>query len=163
MLNALMAISLCWTASPEAASYRLYVSTKPSAYANSYRAIDTSQTLVTVDSLLRGGLYHFQVTALANGLESDPSDELSFLVPSMRIKAPGIIELPRPLNKKNVEYILESATSVTGPWTAETPIETQLSIDSENNVEWVEMRAPAPETTKFYRIRLNVRREGCAP
>jgi hypothetical protein len=83
-------VTLAWNPNPETnlSGYRLYVGTASRVYSqNSFVPVPT--TIHTVTNLSSGSTYYFAVTALAtDGLESDYSDEVSYLVPSPPPPAP---------------------------------------------------------------------------
>lgn len=158
----LFAITLCWSPSPspEVAEYKLYYGEHPRNYTESRT---TPTTRITIDGLSVGHLYHFAVVARDTvGLESDYSEELSYLIPRLSIVSPGVIRVWRPVNRKNVSYVLESSETVTGPWITDPAEEAVLQIDTENNLELLEMRSSFQTPTRFYRIRLDIERPECA-
>jgi hypothetical protein len=158
----IFALTLCWlvNASPNVVGYKVYYGEHPHAYTE---VRNTNSNRITIDGLTVGHLYHFAVTTRdASDLESDFSEELSYLIPSMALVRPGVIRVWRPINRKNVSYVLESSETVTGPWVTDPAEEAILQIDSENNLELLEMRSVFQTPTRFYRIRLDVERAECA-
>ena len=144
----LFVIGLCWNPSPEVvAGYKVYVD-------NIYRESVTTTT-ATVGSLEPGRVYGFTVTAFtAEGLESDPSNELRYVMPVMSIRADTkmvYFQIPLEDRRANVGYFLES-TSDFQTWRNENYI-----IQGESG-----SASFATEPYRFYRIRMNIRREGCA-
>lgn len=144
----LFIISLCWDPSPDAiAGYKVYVD-------NIYRESVTTTT-ATVGGLEPGRVYGFTVTAFtAEGLESDPSTELRYVMPVLRIDGAAkkvSFQVPRQANWANVEYYLES-TSDFQTWRNEV----YLINDETGSVSF------AHEPYRFYRVRMNIKREGCA-
>ena len=147
----LFIISLCWDPSPDTSvtKYRVYVD-------GIYRdSIDAPVTRATVGGLEPGRVYGFTVTAQnAEGLESDPSNELRYVMPVMSIRADTkmvYFQIPLEDRRANVEYFLES-TSDFQTWRNENYI-----IQGESG-----SASFATEPYRFYRVRMNIRREGCA-
>ena len=75
-------VSLVWDPSPDATvvGYRLHSGTASGIYTEH---LDVgAQTSTAVTGLVRGDTYYFAVTAYtADGIESDPSNEISFTLP----------------------------------------------------------------------------------
>lgn len=145
----LFALSLCWDASPslDVVLYKIYVD-------GIYKE-QTSKTSVTVAGLEPGKVYGFTATAVnAEGLESEPSDELRFVMPVLSISPDLVVsfQVPEPSKQANVEYFLESTTDFK-TWRNEVYI-----YESETGRLYI----GPPEPYRFYRVRMNVRREGCA-
>ena len=145
----LFILTLCWdpSPSPEVTSYKVYVD-------GIYRDAVTT-TRATVGGLEPGRVYGFTVTAQnAEGLESDPSNELRYVMPVMSIRADTkmvYFQIPEESKRANVEYFLES-TSDFQTWRNENYI-----IQGEAG-----SASFATEPYRFYRIRMDIKREGCA-
>lgn len=77
-------VTLQWDASPDAAwlsAYQVYHGTAPAQKTNTFTVPATNLT-ATITNALPGATYYVQVTAVAtNGIESLPSNEVSFVVP----------------------------------------------------------------------------------
>jgi hypothetical protein len=80
--QAMASLALSWNQNLDAdiAGYKIYYGTSSRAYTNT---VDTgSETSATAVNLVEGATYYFAVTAYNNaGLESDFSDEFTYLVP----------------------------------------------------------------------------------
>lgn len=144
----LFVISICWDPSPDIiAGYKVYVD-------NIYRESVTTAR-ATVGGLEAGRVYGFKVTAFnAEGLESDPSNELRYVMPILTINAATrkvYFQVPRRENWANAEFYLESTSDF-----VEWRNEVYLIEDETGSVSF------AHETMRFYRVRVNIRREGCA-
>jgi len=145
----LFILSLCWdpSPSPEVTSYRVYID-------GIYRDAVTT-TRATVGGLEPGRVYGFTVTAATvDGIESEPSNELRYVMPVMSIRADTrmiYFQVPRQANWANTEYFLES-TSDFQTWRNEVYL-----IDNETG-----STSFAHEPYRFYRVRINVKPEGCA-
>lgn len=148
-MNALIlfALTLCWDASPapEVTKYGVFVD-------GVYRD-EVPITRATVDGLLPGHVYSFKVTArTATGLESEPSNELRYVTPVMTIDREMVhFQIPLAANRANVVYHLESTTDFK-VWRDE-----NFVVQDEMGGAWF-----GPEPFKFYRVRLEVLKEGCA-
>jgi hypothetical protein len=84
--------SLAWDASPDShvAGYNIYYGTTSGDYTN--KVTVQNVTTATISNLVAGQTYYFAVTAfVANGMESDFSNEIQFIVP-------GVIALSRGAN-----------------------------------------------------------------
>lgn len=78
-------VTLAWDANsePDLAGYRLYSGTNGSGI-HTLLADVGNVTLVTVSNLTLGATYYFVVTAYnTSGLESTPSNEISYKVPDL--------------------------------------------------------------------------------
>jgi hypothetical protein len=146
----LFAISLCWDASPspEVDRYKIYVD---GVYKESVTA-----TTATVAGLEPGKVYGFTVTAVDDetSLESEPSNELRYVLPVLSISPDLVVsfQVPDPSKQSNVEYVLESTTDFQ-TWRNEVYI-----FESETGRLYI----GPPEPYRFYRVRMNIRKEGCA-
>ena len=97
------------------AGYKLFWGTASRSYAQSNV---TAATTSTVTNLAPGQRYYFAATVfLDSGLESDYSDEVSYVVP-----------VPPP---KNLRVTLQSAANITGPWTNQFAMTPGLSSPTE--------------------------------
>jgi len=79
---ALQSITLTWDPSPDAdvIGYNIYFGTQSGNYTNKVSA--GNSTTVTISNLVEGVTYYFAATAYnTSGLESDPSNEISYTVP----------------------------------------------------------------------------------
>ena len=124
-------VTLAWNANTETnlAGYRLYHGTATRSYSTNV-AVAHPATTVTVTNLQAGTTYFFAVTAYTTeGLESDYSDEVSYLVPRPPTK---------PANLR-VVVELQSASLLEGPWT------NQVSMSAV---------FPCESTVGFYRSRM---------
>ena len=145
----LFIISICWdiSPSPDVTSYRVFVD-------GIYRDSVTTNR-ATVGGLEPGRVYGFTVTARTDaGLESDPSNEIRYVMPVMSIRADTkmvYFQIPEESKRANVEYFLES-TSDFQTWRNENYI-----IQGEAG-----SASFATEPYRFYRIRMDIKREGCA-
>lgn len=77
-------VSLAWDASPETnvVGYFIYFGMESGVYSNRTEVGNTNTC--TVGGLTKGVTYYFVVTATAaDGLESDPSNEVAYLVPGV--------------------------------------------------------------------------------
>jgi hypothetical protein len=75
-------VTLAWDPSPdpEIAGYNVYYGSASGAYTNHVSVGNV--TNATISGLLKGGTYFFVVTSYnTSGLESDPSNEISYAVP----------------------------------------------------------------------------------
>ena len=72
-------IKLTWDEVPGTVSYYLYVSKVPGAKKYGERFINVANP-VTITNLKVGTTYYFVVTSVSNGTESEPSEEISYLV-----------------------------------------------------------------------------------
>jgi len=83
IIKSAQSVSLAWDPNSETnlAGYVIYYGTASGQYSNSNNVMNTTNT--TVAGLLNGVMYFFVVTAYdASGLESDPSNEVAYRVPS---------------------------------------------------------------------------------
>jgi hypothetical protein len=83
-VRAASSVTLAWNANSETnlAGYRLYYGAASHAYSDNV-SVAAPTTIVTVSNLLEGQTYYFAVTAFCtDGLESDYSAEISYLVPN---------------------------------------------------------------------------------
>lgn len=161
--QAQFAMTFCWDPSPGVVKYTLYASNIPGARVNAIKSVDSITNRVVIDGLTEGMLHHFQVTAKDSaGIESGPSNEVSYLAPRIFIVRPGVLRFWRPINRANVDYVLETADVITGPWTARTPVETILQTDTVNNLDLVLMEIPATPLNSFSRINMKIQKVGCA-
>jgi Fibronectin type III domain len=82
--------TLAWDPSPDTnnTSYVVYYGTAPGSHPN---RIDVgTNTATTISGLKEGLIYYFIVTTLDTiGLESDPSNEISFITPGIILVSPG--------------------------------------------------------------------------
>lgn len=125
-------VSLAWEPSPDAdvTAYRLYWGGAAGTWTN-HHALGNVTNAVFSD-LTPGGRYYFVVTALNTaGLESDPSNEVSYSVPTK----------PRPPGELQITQTLQTATSPAGPWRE---IGTLASL------------MPAETDSQFFRVVLSV-------
>ena len=96
-------LTFAWNASPDAgvAFYRLHWGTNSGSY---QRSLDATNLTQTVTNFFLGTNF-LAVTALsAQGLESDPSNEIDVL-------------LPRSPSSLRVTAVMQAANSLDGPWT----------------------------------------------
>lgn len=95
----LRAATIAWDASVGATGYKLYYSTTSSNYT---QVVDAGNVL-TNQIALQPGTYYFAVSAYNVAMESDKSDELKVVI---QTNQPSLA----------INIILESSTSLTGPW-----------------------------------------------
>lgn len=86
-------VQLAWDASPSAGitNYRVYYGVASRTYTNHVNA-GTNLT-VGVSNLQAGVTFWFSATALAHGMESDYSEELSYTVPDGRPTVPQKVKV----------------------------------------------------------------------
>lgn len=160
-----MALSLCWDPNPEpdVTLYKVYTSLEPGAREHSFMVTDSITTTATIADLTIGAAYHFQVTALNTaGLESDPSNELTYFVPGISMPSPGVIRFLRAVKRENVDYVLQASELVTGPYLDE-PFEEEILDDTrQDGLELVEYRSLISTPTRFFRLFLRINPIGCA-
>jgi len=147
--QATIAVNLCWdpSPSPDVVRYKIYVD-------GVYKEGSTTTT-GTVGGLLPGRVYGMYVTAEnAQGLESDPSNELRWAAPILTISPDLVVSFQLPDRTKwaNQEYFLES-TSDFKEWRNEVYVE---------EGEMGKLYIGPPEPYRFFRVRVNIRKEGCA-
>lgn len=146
----LYALSLCWDASPslEVDRYKVYVD-------GSYKE-SVTRTTATVAGLEPGKVYGFTVTAVDDdaALESEPSNELRFVTPILTISPDLVVsfQVPHISKQANVQYVLES-TADFKDWR----IESYLVFNEEGR-----LYIGPPEPYRFYRVRLEIKDEGCS-
>lgn len=145
----LFALSLCWTASPDATVNRYGV------YVDSVWKNDVATTTATVDGLTPGRVYSFKVTAKnTDNLESDPSNELRYVMPVMTIDGVSKMvqfQIPLEATRANCVYHFESTTDLK-TWKDEPFI-----VQGETGTAWF-----GPEPFKFYRVRIEIQKVDCA-
>ena len=101
-------VALAWDPSPDSSvvGYRLHSGMKSGFYTEHVDVGTPAFSAVT--GLSKGGAYYFAVTAYnAEGIESDPSNEISFVVP-------GALRLGKsvsPLDPVRIEFPVESGRS----------------------------------------------------
>jgi hypothetical protein len=79
-IQAAQSVTLAWDPASNVAAYRLYCGTTSHVYTQTIEVGNTNKTLVS--NLVEGRTYFFAVTAYnIAGLESTPSNEVSYLVP----------------------------------------------------------------------------------
>jgi hypothetical protein len=128
-------VSLAWDPSPDAdvVNYRLYWGPSSGTYNGSADLGNVTNTVFT--QLVPGGHYFFVVTAFnVAGAESDPSNELDYLVPSK----------PRPPTEFRITQSLQAAATPLGPWS-----------DIGTNV----VLRTATNDSEFYRVVLAIEKE----
>ena len=85
-------VTLTWDPSPDTnvVGYFVYYGTVAGSYTN--RVNQGNQTTANVPGLMEGVTYHFVVTAYtADAVESDPSNEVAFVVPGVVRLAAGLL------------------------------------------------------------------------
>lgn len=116
--GAAQSVTLAWNPNSETnlAGYRLYWGTGSRGY-QAYGTIPTGTETYTVTNINAGTKYYFAVTAFTDdGLESDYSDEVSYLV-------------PEPPKTKTIVLHLEQACDLLGPWDRLTNVTTIVVPD----------------------------------
>ena len=92
--------------SPEVTGYRIYYGVASRSYTNTVTV--GNQFTCTVSNLLPGVTYYFAATAYdGSGLESDFSNEVSYLVPSTLIKGPPTLLLFQTSTNDGAVLLLE--------------------------------------------------------
>lgn len=156
----IFSIALAWCASlsPSVSGYKLYYG--PDHTRTYTQSIQTSALTATIDNLTAGRAYFFAVTAYdSNGLESDFSNELGYVIPTLQIMGPGIVRFKRPVDRINVDYILESTDALGSSW--QTDAATTTVLETVDGLELIELRSTIPSPIKFYRVKLQVTPVGC--
>ena len=109
-------VSLAWDPNSETnlAGYVIYYGTASGQYSSSNNVGNTTNT--TVSGLMEGGNYYFVVTAYdASGLESDPSNEVNYQVPSAGPTISGLYNQSTPKNTpKVVLFTVSRGTNTNG-------------------------------------------------
>jgi Fibronectin type III domain len=107
-------VTLAWQPSPDpdVAGYNVYCGVTSGAYESK---ITVTNTLATIPNLLEGSTYYFAVTAFkAGGVESVPSNEVSYVVPGVRLTIKKLAV------KGFQNSVLVGSTGVVNfPWTLE--------------------------------------------
>lgn len=131
--SAAQSVTLAWDANPpedQVQGYYLYHGPASGQYTNRVQVPALPSPTCTISNLASGSLTFFVVTAFtAAGLESDPSNEVSYTVPG-----------PPPPRGLRVITTLQSATSIDGPWSDLAALTNEL---------------PLLDNTAFYRARLD--------
>ena len=103
-------LSLSWDPSPDTSvtGYRLHSGTTSGQYTEH---IDVgNRTHSSVAGLKKGATYYFAVTAYnSDGIESDPSNEITFVVPGLIRLQPG----RSPGYRMRVEFVVQEGWCVT--------------------------------------------------
>lgn len=117
-------VILAWDPSPDESvvGYYLYTGTEPGQYTAHEDLGD--RTTTAVSGLTKGVTYYFAVTAYnAEGLESDPSNEISFVVPGILRMAPNSstngathVEFPVEAGRTYILQASEDLSSWTSIW-----------------------------------------------
>lgn len=144
----LFALSLCWDVHPDPTvnGFRVFV--------NGIYRDTVTMNAATVAGLESCRVHSFHVTATApDGLESDPSNELRYVLPCMSISASErkvFFQVPRIANQSNVRYRLESTTDFQS-WQNENYIQ----VDEQGSASF------AHDPMRFYRVRLEFINQPC--
>ena len=72
-------VKLTWDDVPGAVSYNLYVSKVPGTKKSGERFVNVANPVI-ITNLKVGTTYYFIVTSVSNGIESEPSEEISYSV-----------------------------------------------------------------------------------
>lgn len=132
-------VQLGWTApdDPTVAGYRIYVSTNQSD-TNYWKVVDAGAVLTCLVSNVPCGMtnYCFATAYNAEGLESDPSNTITWRFPLG----------PMAFNYRQVKVLswLESANCLEGPWSMMALLQ--------------EMTIPTDESAEFFRLRGQIER-----
>jgi hypothetical protein len=102
----------------------------------------------------------FTVTAVKDGLESIPSNPVTFHAPRLTMIAQGEFTFTQPKAKANQRFIVESSSDLK-TWTEETDVY-QMVYSDDGIIETVVVRHNSPSPHMFYRVRIDIIREGCA-
>jgi hypothetical protein len=148
-------VSLAWNApsNTTAAGYSIYYGNASSNYSSRIDA--RTNTAVTISGLKEGETYYFAVTAYnATGVESPPSDEISYIVPGLLVLTQGLTHSARVSMEfpvaPNHWYEVQASTDLES-WTSiwQTPVETSN--------EWVQFSDPQANQfpMRFYRLVLH--------
>lgn len=144
----LFVLNLCWDIHPDPAvtGFRIFV--------NGIYRDTVTKNAVTVAGLESCKVHGFTATAItADGMESDPSLELRYVVPCMSISATERMvhfQVPRIANQANVRYRLESTTDFQA-WQNENYIQ----VDEQGSASF------AHDPYRFYRVRLEFINQPC--
>jgi len=145
-------LALSWNPSTDSdvAGYNIYYGTSAGNYTNKVTVGNT--TTATVSNLIAGATYYFTATAYNSaGVESDFSNETSFIVPGTLKLTPGVNVGDAPLIRFPVEpghWYEVQATSDLQSWTTIS----QTDVATAN--EWVQYSDPdaAAFSSRFYRL-----------
>lgn len=147
----LLVFSLCWDVHPETNLFRLY---KDNVAIQDVTGTRTSVELQLTDTVT------FTVTALKDGLESLPSNPLTFHAPRMQMRGPGTVTFTRPIAIANRVFKVESSTDLKTWIDEQDYLEMIEPIDEK--IERVVVNFNHPDPMKFYRVRIDIIKEGCA-
>ena len=148
----LIILIFCWDPSPDATGYKFY---QDNVFIGA-----TTDTRYTVNDLDWRETYDFYVTATRDGLESDPSNHLTFHAPRMKMMARGSFSFTRPIARSNQDFVIESSKDLKN-WIVETDV-TEGVLPLDDLIETVVVNHNSPEPHLFYRIKIVNRAIGCA-
>lgn len=159
-------IGVCWDYNDDPnLHYTVFANEKPGRARPALQTKVTTTNSVTFDGLFHGKAYFFFVTASNDqGIESEPSDEIGYKIPTMGIRADAnavYVKTTRPMpGSPNVTYRL-MATKGFDEWTEVLAVEKRLSLV--DGVETIEYTVPHTEQYLFFKIFVDVEPKGCNP
>jgi hypothetical protein len=149
---ALQHVTLAWLSSPDSrvAAYHVYYGTAPSTYTN---VVDVGNaTQATIGGLIESKRYYFMVTAVdALGVESIPSNEVSFTVPGYATLLGSVVLS----NGAPYQFHLTASGGVPASWTLESSpdLKTWIYVTSGSNTP-VNVSVPlGAKPKRFFRLR----------
>jgi hypothetical protein len=147
----LLTLILCWNIHPETNTFKIY---KNGVFSHDVTGNRTTTELYNDDTI------SFTVTAVKDGIESIPSAPLTFHAPRLKMIAHGEFTFTQPKAKANQRFIVESSTDLK-TWVEETDV-FQMVHSDDGVIETIFVRHNSPSPHMFYRIRIDMIREGCA-
>jgi hypothetical protein len=155
-------LSVCWDPNPEAGVTYLARATRLPNLQEQVAEVATTETRATFTGLDQGRAYFFHVLAFKDGLFSDPSNEIGWKIPRMAIRQ-GFVSYERPNpSSPNVTHRLEFTRSLNEPRVWE-PVDGEGFVASEiDGVQIVEHAVDMSGPQMFFRVAVEIRREGCA-
>lgn len=160
------AVSLCWEHELSSGVwFQIYRSLTPGAKTHPAETKVTQFKNVMFDGLAIGVPHFFQVTAKNDaGVESDPSEEMGYVQPVLKIRAAGgkvFVSFERPVKRANVDYRLQRNLVVDSPGSWKPVQSIERVIAGSAGMEKVEHEIFNEEPTRFFRVFLDVKKEGC--
>ena len=153
-------IGLQWDPNPETnVTYKAYMSVKPGAITNYIHSVNAGTNVtVRIPTAPAGEASFYVVTAQRDGLESDPSEEIIFVIPLIDKKITPIGLIIRfkaiPTNG-NLEYILESSSDLF-LWEDARRFITYTAMQPDGT-ELQEAYVPYAKPKEFFRVRVLIK------